>query len=252
MLSLINSHERDDRISFHEDTHTYVVDGTSDGIISTTSLIHEHFPKFDALSVVKKMKNKKEKYPGLSDKQIIESWTQNGKKASGQGTKIHKMIENYYNGIKNEDNDVLLKEYQYFLTFDEEVCKKRKFVPFRTEWSIFDGSIDLAGQLDMLYKKNDGTYALYDWKRVKEIKTDNQYENGLGKLKHLPHCNYSHYSLQLNVYKRILETRYDILVSEMMLVIIHPDNESYLLKKVVELKDEIDYVFGHRKISINS
>ena len=57
MLSLINTHERDQRISFHQDTHTYVVDGSPDGIISVTTFIHHHFPSFDAKRVVKYMKN---------------------------------------------------------------------------------------------------------------------------------------------------------------------------------------------------
>ena len=48
MLSLLsqkNKHERDDRITFDENTHTYYVDGSSEGIVSVTTLIHHHFPK---------------------------------------------------------------------------------------------------------------------------------------------------------------------------------------------------------------
>ncbi len=247
LLSEKNKHIRDERIQFVEETHSYLVDGTSDGIISVTTLIHHHFPKFDADSVLKKMKNKKEKYPGMTDTEIKKSWDENGKKASASGTKTHKMIENYYNRIENDKEDEKSKEYLHFLKFDKEIREKKGFVPYRTEWSIFDGLIDLAGQLDMLYEKEDGTYALYDWKRVKDIKKENAYENGLGKLKHLPHCNYSHYSLQLNVYKRILETRYEMIVSEMCLVVLHPDNETYILEPVYEMKDEIDYVFKHRE-----
>jgi len=251
MLSEKNKHPRDERIQFIEETHSYVVDGSSAGIISTTTLIHEHFPKFDATRVLRMMRNKSEKYPGMSDQQIKESWEQNGKKASGSGTKMHKMIENFYNDIKNNEEDCKLKEYTFFLDFDREVRVAKKFEPYRTEWSIFDGDIDLAGQLDMLYKREDGTFALYDWKRVKDIKTDNQYEKGLGKLKHLPHCNYYHYSLQLNVYKKILETRYDIIVSEMMLVVLHPDNDTYKLHEVFDMGMEIDYIFQHRHKDIN-
>ena len=251
MLSEQNKHPRDDRIHFIEETHKYLVDGSSDGIISVTTLIHEHFPKFDAMKVLKMMRNKSEKYPGMTDLEIKQSWEENGKKASGNGTKMHKMIENYYNGIENNEEDCKSKEFTYFLKYDEEVRKKKNMIPYRTEWSIFDGDLDLAGQLDMLYKKEDGTYGLYDWKRVKEIKTDNSYEKGLGRLKHLPHCNYYHYSLQLNVYKRILEKRYDLKISEMVLVVLHPDNDSYKLHEVFEMDMEIDYIFQHRHDEIN-
>lgn len=246
MLAKKNKHERDERISFDEKTHTYYIDGSSDGIISVTTLIHHHFPKFDSSKVLKLMKNKKQKYPNMSDEEIKKLWSENGKNASENGTKMHKMIENYYNSEENKENS---KEFQYFLSFNKTI--EHQFIPYRTEWSVFDGSLDLAGQIDMIYKKQDGTYALYDWKRSKEIKKENSFEKGLGKLSSLDHCNYIHYSIQLNIYKRILETRYDMKVSEMCLVILHPDNDSYLLEKVHDMGEYIDIIFSERKKEID-
>ena len=241
MLSEKNKHERDNRISFDEETHTYYVDGSSDGIISVTTLIHKKFPKFDSELILKKMKNKHEKYPNMSDSQIKKLWADNAVSASKNGTKMHKLIENYYNSIQIEKEDENLKEFKHFLNFHSTI--KNRLEPFRTEWSIFDGELELAGQVDMLYKKSDGTYALYDWKRVKEIKKDNPFEKGIGKLSNLDNCNYNHYSLQLNIYKRLLETRYDIKVSEMFLVILHPDNENYILEEVYSMDKYIDIIF---------
>lgn len=249
LLSQINKHERDDRISFDEKTHTYYVDGSSDGIVSVTTLIHHHFPKFDCNKVLKLMKNKSEKYPNMTDEQIKKLWSENGKLASGNGTKLHKMIENYYNSIENDTNDEKMKEFQHFIRFNQRI--KDKFIPYRTEWSIFDGSIDLAGQIDMIYRKNDGTFALYDWKRIKELKKDNGFEKGLGRLSNLDHCNYIHYSIQLNIYKRILETRYNMKISEMCLVILHPENENYILEEVKDMSKTIDIIFKEREIEIN-
>ena len=120
-LSERNKHERDNRISFDENTHTYCVDGSSDGIISVTTLIHNHFPKFDSDKVLKLMKNKKEKYPNMSDKQIKKIWSDNGKAESENGTKLHKMIENYYNFVENDKNDEKMIEFQYFLRFNETI-----------------------------------------------------------------------------------------------------------------------------------
>lgn len=245
MLSEKNKHERDNRISFDESTHTYYVDGSSDGIISVTTLIHNHFPKFDSDKILKLMKNKSKKYPNMSDEQIKKIWSENGKIASGNGTKIHKMIENYYNFLENNTNDEKNTEFQHFLKFNETI--KDKFIPYRTEWSIFDGSIDLAGQVDMLYIKKDGTFALYDWKRIKELKKDNSFEKGIGNL---DNCNYNHYSIQLNIYKRILETRYDLKISEMALVILHPDNENFLIEDIKDMSSYIDMIFNERKKEI--
>ena len=253
ILSQQNRHPRDERIVFHEDTHTYEVDGSSAGIISVTTFIHHNFPTFNADAVLKKMKNKKEKYPGMSDAEIKKAWNENGKKASGQGTGMHRSIELYYNGVgvdgdgENKESKEN-KEFSYFLQFHNEVIVPRGLSPYRTEWSIFDGDIDLAGQLDMLYKKPDGTYGLYDWKRVKDIKKNNPYrEYGMGVLRDVEHCNYNHYSLQLNIYKKILETRYDLRISEMCLVILHPENDNYIMIPVgEEMMRYVDLLFDER------
>ncbi len=245
LLSQKNKHERDDRISFDEKTHTYYIDESSEGVTSVTTLIHHHFPKFDADKILSKMKDKSIKYPNMTDSQIKDVWNNNGKNASQNGTKMHKMIENFYNGIRNNPNDEKAKEFKHFLNFHNDIIKD-VYEAYRTEWSVFDGELELAGQIDMLYKKKDGTYAIYDWKRVKDIKKDNSFESGLGKLYNLCHCNYIHYSLQLNIYKRLLETRYDIKVSEMCLVILHPDNDSYILEKVDDMDKYIDIIFKER------
>ena len=245
LLAQKNKHPRDERIDFYPDTHTYHVDGSSEGIISVTTFIHHYFPSFDAKRVVRYMKNKSEKYPGMSDSDIIKKWSEDGKKSSSQGTTLHQAIEDYYN--KSTTSSTI--EFQHFLAFHETI--KDRLIPFRTEWSIFDGEIDLAGQLDMLYQKDDGTYALYDWKCVKEIKKCNTFEKGLGICSDLDHCNFYHYSLQLHTYKRILETRYNLSVSEMKLVILHPQNSSYLLYDIADVSKHVENMFTERYHHIN-
>ena len=248
MLEFLNPHERDSRISFNEETHTYSIDGSSEGITSVTTLIHKHFPHFDPHDIIQKMRNSKngipEKYKNMSDDEIKLQWSENGKEASGKGTKIHKSIELFYN---NEEVPEKPTEFMYFLDFHESI--KDRLIPYRTEWSIFRKDLNLAGQLDMLYtiKDQEGKYALYDWKRSKEIKTENKFEKGLGKLSHLDHCNYNHYSIQLNIYKRILETLYGLSITEMCLVILYPENDTFKLYPVKEMKKEIDYIFNERK-----
>lgn len=249
MLSKQHSHPRDDRIQFVEETHTYYIDGSSKGVTSTTTFIHSFFPHFDADKVLSKMKNKKEKYPGMTDAQIKEEWSSSGKKASQLGTKMHACIEDFYNGEYKEEEQT--KEFEYFQQFNEEIVKKRGFMPYRTEWSIFDETILLAGQVDMLYQKKDGTYALYDWKRIKELKENNPYEKGKKDTpcSTIDHCNKNHYSLQLNIYKKVLETYYGITVSEMCLVILHPENDSYLLYEVNEMREIVDQLWEWRSKS---
>jgi hypothetical protein len=101
----------------------------------------------------------------------------------------------------------------------------------------------------MIFENPDGTLLIYDWKRCKEI----SHENGFGKtastpcIRHLPDTNFWHYSLQLNMYKTILENKYDKKVVGLFLVCLHPDNpyKSYDRIEVPfldkEMKDLIEY-----------
>ena len=42
----------------------------------------------------------------------------------------------------------------------------------------------------------------------------------------IPDTNYWHYALQLNIYKYILEKKYNKQVTDMYLVILHPNNSN--------------------------
>ena len=59
------------------------------------------------------------------------------------------------------------------------------------------------------------------------------------------------YMIQLNVYKRLLETLYGLSIVEMCLVILHPDNDSFITIPVYEMKKEIDYIFKERKAAFS-
>ena len=80
----------------------------------------------------------------------------------------------------------------------------------------------------MIFENPDGRLQIYDWKRVKSI----EYEAFGDKtsivpcLDHMPHTNFWHYALQLNLYKMILEEQYGKKVTDLYLVVMHPDNVS--------------------------
>ena len=72
-------------------------------------------------------------------------------------------------------------------------------------------------------------------------------------IEHLPDSNYWHYCLQLNTYKAILESKYGIIVTEMYLICLHPDNKNknYQRIKVVDLGDEINSLFKLRRLEVS-
>jgi predicted RecB family nuclease len=71
------------------------------------------------------------------------------------------------------------------------------------------------------------------------LKTENRFQSGLGPVAHLPDSNYWHYTLQLNVYRYILQKHYGYEVSELALVVLHPDNSSWRVSKLNFMDNEV-------------
>lgn len=260
-LAVLNAHPRDKRISFKEETHTYTVDGVREGWTSCTGFLHTFFEHFDADAVIANMMASRKwreghKYYGMTAEEIKKLWDDSGKEASAAGTRMHLDIEHYNNAdpIGNLAGDGYTPnpstEWDYFLEYERRWRMKKGFVPYRTEWLVFKEEIKLSGSIDMVYLKPDGTLAIYDWKRSKEIKFDNPYRNGLAPLDHLPDSNYWHYSLQLNIYRRILEEHYEKTVSELALVILHPNFPCFKILLLNRMDAEVDAMFAVRRAAV--
>ena len=255
MLDNTNHHTRDSRIVFDEEPHIYYVDNNSVDI-SVTTLVHKYFSKFDADLIISRMMRGKNwsssKYFGMSVDEIKKQWKDAGNDATYHGTIMHKAIETFYNNETVEDeNHILTPEYHQFVKFNNDHIDKLK--AYRTEWMVFDEDSNLAGSIDMVFENtDDNTYSIYDWKRSKEIKTKNSFSKGVGLMRHLPDCNYVQYSLQLNIYKYILETKYNIFIRDMFLVVMHPNQTSYMKYEVMDLQTEVQQIFTERKLHLKS
>jgi len=252
-LARVNEHERDKHVHFDEPTHIYTVKGETKGYISVTKFLHEFFPHFDADAVIKKMMSGKNwnadnKWFGKTAAEIKAAWDANGKEASGAGTLMHLSIEQYLNGAEHliTEETKQTPEWRYFMNFWND--HGHDLVPFRTEWEVWAEEYRLTGSIDMIfYRKSDDSYVVYDWKRSKDIKVNNDFGGrALYPLDHLHDTNYWHYSLQLNVYRWFLETYYGLKISDMYLIVLHPDNKNYRRLRLNRMDDEVDIMINAR------
>lgn len=264
-LKNLNLHKRDNYITFDEGPHIYTIslfDNSGNkyersDFTSVTTWCHSHFNHFDADKIIKKMMNSSKwsqnKYYGMKVEEIKALWDKNRDEAAQSGTKMHWDIECFYNLNFNENASV---EYQYFMNFEkdrlnDEIGFGKDWKPYRTEWMIYDEELELCGSVDMTYIDSDNNIHIYDWKRCKEIKKANQWQSALTDcINHLPDTNYWHYSLQLNIYKTILERKYGFKdkVKSLYLVVLHPENKNknYMRIKVPILKDEMNDLVEYR------
>ena len=256
-LSSINAHPNDLRIIFQEVGHKYWIDGVSDNI-SCTSYIHSFFAEFDSVKIINRIvgsmkwnTDKTYKYYKMSKEAIKKSWDDNGKEASTLGTNLHAIIERFYNNLEIEYTDDQV-DFLQFLDFHND---HEDMEMYRTEWVIFGEEEKLAGSVDAIFMNKDGTVSIYDWKRSKEI-SFKSFDGKMGKapFEHLEDCNYSHYCLQLNLYRVLLEKYYNLIVKDMCLLVFHPLNKDgkYMKIPVPRLDKEGEMMLSHRRESIRS
>ena len=275
-----NQHPRDTHIRFEEEGHKYtVLTDPHTTYTSVTTLIHQQFPVFDADAILRNMMRgpnwkKGHKYWGMTAEQIKKQWSTAGDASSGAGTTLHYEIECFMN---SRDFDITeatythddlwqnylerrsegqtvegmgirdAPEWKFFLTY---VQNFPDFEPYRTEWLIYHEEWRLAGSIDMVYRNPDGSLMIYDWKRSKGITKKTPFSKFAVTpcLSHLPDTNYWHYSLQLNLYKAVLQDKYGKQVTRLCLVRLHPDaeEETYELLEVPDLQKEVHELMAQR------
>lgn len=244
-----NAHPRDERIRFVEEGHLYYIDGVSDGWISGTTFVHSWFGSFNAKEIISKMKNGKNwgpqnKYYGMEDAEIMALWDKNRDEAATAGTKMHRNIELDLNAVSVDDDSV---EFLYYKQFKAD---HPWLVPYRLEWEIFSEDVRISGSIDAVFQnKQTGKFVLIDWKRSKEIKMENRWQKAKPPIGHMDDTNFSQYSLQCNLYRTILNTKYDLHVDEMYLVVLHPDNPGQTYQKITvpKMDAELTAILNERK-----
>ena len=216
----------DPRLFFDEYKHEYYV-GTKK-LISVTKFIHEFFEHFDDVEVAKKI-SQMPKYveQGITSEMLIEKW----KNIRTDGTFVHKAIEDWILSKKENNNIKFLNARSFLQSFIKDSDE------LHPEVKVYSVDLGVAGTIDLVIKRGN-TIILVDWKTNTEIRKDafNKKTGILPPTSNVPDSNYWHYTLQLNLYKHILERDYGLKVDELILVHLREENfKHYIMPVVPEL-----------------
>lgn len=253
-INKINFHPKDEEIKFIDEGHIYFVDGLDHKeIVSVTTLLSRSYNSrasfdscvnFSAERIAKGDRwwnDETYEYYLMPIEKIIQRMKSKAKEKCDAGSDLHNSIDMYYKGEDVYKLDY--KEWRYFVNF---VNDHKHLDPVRSEMYIFHRGAKLAGSIDkLMFDKRTQTFVIVDWKRVKAI-SKNSKTRMIAPVEHLPDCNYAHYSLQLNLYRRILMTEYGINVSRMILVQLHPDRRDYVIHECPIMDKEIDMILINR------
>lgn len=226
-----NKYTRDEYIHFDSTSHTYTYQTKK--MQPVTKVIEQFFPQFDT----EYWARIKAPQLGMPVSGVIAMWKAKGEEAAKKGTLLHQRIDDFLHNKEVTTNDDDFKLFKIF-------CSSCLLNPFRTEWTIYDETSGIAGTVDLLDYTN-GKYTIYDWKRsnkiVKNCEVIKNYgaEMGLSPINDLENTAYWHYTLQLSFYRYILETKYNIEISESKLVVLHPENQLPYVLSVPYMKTHI-------------
>lgn len=196
---------------FKEEGHEYI--GENINWVSVTSFISQFKEKFDAKAQARKSaKNKRSKWYGMTEKEILNAWNSETERAIKLGNWYHNQREADILDFKTIERDGV--EVPIIRPIVEDGLK---YAPDQKltdgvypEHLVYLKSVGLCGQADLVEIIN-GTINITDYKTNKEIKTKG-FTNweGITKkmnppLSHLDDCNLNHYNLQLSIYAYIIK-----------------------------------------------
>jgi hypothetical protein len=241
-------------VRFEAGPHSYHVDGAKVGL-SVTGLVSAFFPGFNAKERAAGMLAKAH-FPAASDyaayhhlalrdpatgaplatavDTICAHWRAGSGSAAAAGTAMHDTLGLRCSwagagGVAPCPPSATPEEVQFAAYAAQRAAEG--WVPYRTEQRVFDGPHQLAGAVDMQWARADGEcdpegrriVLLADWKRTDKLHKRFGGERGYGPLGSLLACAESKYSLQLGLYRWMLEAHYNVHVVACEVVAMHPD-----------------------------
>ena len=228
-------------IELLEPEHKYILKSDPDlNFTSVTSITSKYFSPFDKDAIAKKLVETNMKYVGMTTDELIAQWDE----ARDFGNLVHNNIESYINNKNYKD----ISEVRHAIKWMNKFKNLSEFV-FYPEVIIYSEELGIAGSIDVLAKdtKND-TYIIIDWKTSKSIsKSSFGGRMGIHPItSHLMDCKYVHYSMQLSLYRYLIEEFYGIKVSNLLIALLK-DNECKTIVADYYHKEILDMVNEHRK-----
>ena len=243
-------------IKYYDNPHKYFLNNKE--LTSVTTLIHNYQEPFDE----EYWSQYKANEHSIPQYKIKRAWNFINKKGTIKGSLIHDYSENLFLNKKFDyDKDGIMKEFGFDPVYKEyEITKKHvdnfyndvkgKLIPIKLEYIIYDEESLIAGMLDSLFfNVRANEFQIWDNKTNKDFTFENKNKFLLNELGLLEDCDLEIYSLQLGLYKYILQKTIGISLGKSYVVWFSHRNVNY---KVIEMNDRSYYINLMVKSRINN
>jgi len=117
------------------------------------------------------------------------------------------------------------------------------YTPITTEFIVGDTDLKIAGTFDLLVYNNDtNEIELWDYKTDKEIKFSSEHGNKLSVF-NIDDCEYNKYSLQLSIYKYLIEKNTNLKISKCNIAHFSYRKEEFEIIPVLDLTESVKEFF---------
>lgn len=225
-------------------------------LISATTLIHRYQEPFDE----EYWSTRKALEFGLTRQEVKNCWKFINVKGTMKGSIIHDYTENLFlNKVFYYPKDLIIKEFGFDPILNEYLITKNhvdefkkdcydKLIPIRTELIVYDKDSLVGGMMDMIfYNVKAGEYQVWDWKTNKDFTYENRFQKLGNELECLDDCDFNVYSLQLSLYKYIIEKHTGIKFGKSYVTWFSHNNPKYIIIEMTDRTKEIEVMLNKRK-----
>lgn len=234
--------------TFEELSHTYYYKGKQVEQ-SVTGLVAKFVEPFDK----EKWLPKKAKERGITPEELDAEWKLKANISASTGTLFHKYMEDHLAGklippdyttipslFRAEVQERVVKLIPHGNNFIKAILQD--YVPVKSEF-IVGLDTRIAGQIDQIfYNKKTGKFDIFDWKTNKAINCWNVWHKRMLENFHdLDDCELNSYSLQLSIYKYLLQHQ-GFYVDKLNLVWFNENNKSYQIMPCKDLSNRVENI----------
>lgn len=222
-------------IVFSQEAHAYTYHGRP--LTSVSRIISQLKPPFDREGVAAKSAAKR----GVSVAEILAEWDTASKTALAKGTRVHEWITKKLRGEAEPQGDMFLALNQRLPEMDafERFWNEKPIdaPPVHIEWVVGDAELGIAGTADAVLVGPYGTH-LFDWKTGAKFTTENRFQKLLAPFDDLDDCELNSYSLQLSLYRLMIERNTDLELDNSYIVHLTTEGE-YRLHRALDLRERL-------------
>lgn len=189
---------------------------------------------------------------------IKHEWDIASKIGTSLGTFLHNTIENkmlrkeiefeipkFVSGLSSLEAIRYLKAREVLNNLADDFYNEfiENYIPLYTEYIVGDADLGIAGTFDLLVLNiKTGEIELWDYKTDKEIKYKSDYNNKI-KYFEMDDCNFNKYSLQLSIYKYLIEKNTDLKISKCKIIHFDYKNNTFNTMEIIDCFQQVKEFF---------